>query len=142
MCFGLHIHKISVDGIGRLVANLNDITGDQQNKDNLRATLANLKDATAQANETLKDIEKFSEAGTKTADQMTESLAKLTGSISELELILHKVNEGKGTAGRLLNDATLYESLVESGKELDSLIVELRLFIAKAKESGVPLKLK
>lgn len=131
-----------VDGIGRLVANLNDITGDQQNKDNLRATLANLKDATAQATETLKDIEKFSEAGTKTADQMTESLAKLTGSISELELILHKVNEGKGTAGRLINDATLYESLVESGKELDSLIVELRLFIAKAKESGVPLKLK
>ncbi len=131
-----------VDGIGKLVANVNSIIGDQQNQDNLRQSLANLKDATAQADKTLREIEAFSKAGTKTADQMTESLVKLTGSVSELEIVLHKVNEGKGTAGRLLNDATLYESFVDSSRELDSLIVELRLFIQKAKESGVPLKLK
>ena len=131
-----------LDGVTRLVANVNDIIGDQQNKNNVKDSLANLRAATEQAERTLKQVEEFSRAGAKTADQATESLAQLTGSITELQLVLHKMNEGEGTAGRFINDATLYESLVESSKELDSLIVELRLFVAKAKEDGVPIKLK
>jgi len=131
-----------LEGVTTLVAHVNDIIGNQQNKDNIKDSLANLKAATEQAERTLKQVEEFSKAGTKTADQATESLAQLTGSITELQLVLHKINEGQGTAGRFVNDATLYESLVESSKELDSLIVELKLFVAKAKEDGVPIKLK
>jgi phospholipid/cholesterol/gamma-HCH transport system substrate-binding protein len=131
-----------VDGIGRLVANLNELIGDKDTKSNFKQTIANFKEATGQATETLKQIEEFSKAGTRTADQVTESLAKLSGSISELEQVLHKINEGQGTAGRLVNDAALYESFVECGKDLDNLIAEIKLFVAKAKESGVPIKLK
>jgi phospholipid/cholesterol/gamma-HCH transport system substrate-binding protein len=129
-------------GVTALVSNLNTVVGDQQNQENFRQTLAHLKDATAQADQTLKQIEAFSKAGSKSADQLTDSLAKLSGSISELELVLHKINDGQGTAGRLVNDASLYESLVESSKDLDSLIVEMKLFTAKAREGGVPIKLK
>lgn len=131
-----------LSNLNKLVANVNEIVGDKENQDNLKASLAHLKDATAQATATLKQIEEFSKSGTKTADQVTDSLAKLSSSISELELMLRKINEGKGTAGRFVNDASLYESLVESSKDLDSLIVELKLFTAKAKEGGVPIKLK
>jgi phospholipid/cholesterol/gamma-HCH transport system substrate-binding protein len=131
-----------VDGIGLLVANLNELIGDKETRSNFRQTLANFKEASGQATETLKQIEEFSKAGTRTADQATDSLTKLGGSINELEMVLHKINEGQGTAGRLVNDAALYESFVECGKDLDSLIAEIKLFVAKAKESGVPIKVK
>jgi phospholipid/cholesterol/gamma-HCH transport system substrate-binding protein len=131
-----------LNGMTKLVGNVNDVIGDKQNQDNFKQSLTNLKDATAQATQTLKEIEAFSKAGTKTADQAADSLAKLTGSIAELEMLLNKINQGKGTAGRFVNDASLYESLVESSKDLDALIVELRLFVTKAKEGGVPIKLK
>jgi phospholipid/cholesterol/gamma-HCH transport system substrate-binding protein len=131
-----------LNGLTALVNNVNDVVGDKQNQDNLKQSLAHLKDATGQANETLKQIEAFSKAGTRSADQLTESLAKLSGSIAALETLLNKINQGQGTAGKLVNDASLYESLVESSKDLDSLIVELKLFVAKSKEGGLPLKLK
>jgi phospholipid/cholesterol/gamma-HCH transport system substrate-binding protein len=131
-----------LSGLTTLIANVNVIVGDKENQENLKQSLGHLKDATAQATVTLKQLEEFSRAGTRSADQATDSLAKLSGSIAELELVLGKINDGQGTAGRLVNDASLYESLVESSKDLDSLIVELKLFVTKAKEGGVPIKLK
>ncbi|HSV26882.1 MAG TPA: MlaD family protein [Sedimentisphaerales bacterium] len=131
-----------VEGITILVTNVNDIIGDRQNREDLRQLLENLKSVTTQAAETLKEVEAFSKAGTETAEQATESLVKVTGSMRELELILHGVNEGEGTVGRLMNDATLYESFVENSRELESLLVELRLFVAQAKESGLPIRLR
>jgi phospholipid/cholesterol/gamma-HCH transport system substrate-binding protein len=142
-----------VEGLGTLVENANDILGDKQNKENLNVALANLTEATAQATSTLKKVQELSAAGTrmvKNADDKMESIAvtmvkagdELGKMTAELRLILEKVNEGKGSLAKLLNDGKLYENLLENTHQLEALLEEVKGFVEQARDKGVPLKLK
>jgi len=144
--------------------NANEILGDPNNKENLKESLAHLSDASGHATQTLQDVnetmqkfrdtmEKFgklADAGTSTlknADaNLVTALADLTKELSkgasQVRLILEKVNSGQGSAGRLLNDGQFYENLLENTEQLQALLQELKLFIAEAREKGVPLNLK
>jgi phospholipid/cholesterol/gamma-HCH transport system substrate-binding protein len=144
--------------------NANEILGDPNNKENLKESLAHLSDASGHATQTLQDVnetmqklrdtmEKFgklADAGTSTlknADaNLVTALANLTEELtkgaSQVRLILEKVNSGQGSTGRLLNDGQFYENLLENTEQLQALLQELKLFIAEAREKGVPLNLK
>ena len=135
-----------------LVDNANDIVGDEANKKNLRKTLANLSDATKEATATLKEIRKFSETGRTTlthADEQTRKLAvamvdmssEMSRTVSELRLILEKINNGEGSAARLLNDGRLYENLLENTNRLDLLLEEVRQLVAEYRAKGIKVKL-
>ncbi len=124
-----------VDGLRTFIGNANDIFGDKTNKENLKATLANLAEATDRATDALEEFRGFFASGINTTEQLTET-------VTELKLVLEKVNSGHGTAGKLINDGRLYENLLENSQQLEVLIEELRAFIAKAKEKGLPIKVK
>ena len=124
-----------VEGIDALVRSANDIFGDKANKENIKASLANLSETSKQAAASLKQFRKFSTTGTR----MTEELSKAT---TELREILQKINEGQGSLARLVNDGKFYEEMLESSRQLDMLLEEIRGFVAKAKDKGVPIKLK
>jgi hypothetical protein len=55
---------------------------------------------------------------------------------------MDKLDNGNGTAARFLNDGKLYEELLESTRQLNMLLTEMTAFVEKAKEKGVPIKLK
>lgn len=142
-----------VNGLGTLISNANEIIGDPNNKGNLRVSLANTANATEQAVQALKEFREFSAAGTKilkNADAKIEEVVtavistseKLSKMMTQMRAILEKVNSGQGTAGKLINDGRLYENLLESSKQLEILLEELRSFMAKAGTKGVPIKLK
>jgi hypothetical protein len=62
--------------------------------------------------------------------------------LAETRVTLEKVNSGKGSAGKLLNDAQLYESLVETSEEMRKMLEELKTFLSMANEKGrLPIKL-
>jgi phospholipid/cholesterol/gamma-HCH transport system substrate-binding protein len=127
-----------VDSIAALTKNANDIIGDTENKTNLKQTLANITSATEQATETLKSMESFSDAGTESLASTAEQL-KVT--LLELRKLLVKINEGDGTAGRLVNDGRLYENLLDSSVELETTLEQLKILIAEAREKGIKVKL-
>jgi phospholipid/cholesterol/gamma-HCH transport system substrate-binding protein len=149
-----------IDGIGTFISNANDIIGDPNNKQNIKLTLANLTDASEQATQVMKKAEKtleqfkeFAATGTETlksADAKAEKAIiaivdmseQLSATLSQLRLMIEKVNEGQGTASKLLNDGRLYESLLESTEQLNVLLKDLKLFVEKAEDKGVPIKLK
>jgi len=142
-----------VNGIAALVKNANDILGDPQNKQNLRVTLANFTEATEQAEKSLRQFEKLSVAGTKTLEnadrRRDEIITSMVGASEQMgiaarqmRLVLEKVNEGEGTAGRLLNDGRLYENLLENSRQLEMLIEQLKQFVAASRQKGFPIKLK
>lgn len=142
-----------VDGLGVLVDNANDILGDKTNKENLKSALANLAEATAQATETMKEIQEFAVVGTETvkkADDKLDAIAvamvdvssELSKTTVELRLILEKVNNGQGSAARLINDGRLYESLLENSHQLQILLENMKLFVEKSSAKGLPIKLK
>jgi phospholipid/cholesterol/gamma-HCH transport system substrate-binding protein len=136
-----------------LIDNSNKIIGDVNNQINIKASLANLSEATKQATVTLKGLEKFSEAGTTTfesagtdvrnvSNSLIETSVELNKTIIEVQKLVHKINEGQGSAGRFVNDASLYENLLDSSLELQQAMEELKLLLAQSREKGIPIKLK
>jgi phospholipid/cholesterol/gamma-HCH transport system substrate-binding protein len=151
-----------IEGINRFVVNANDIIGDPNNKRSIKATLANLADASHnlsvamdEATKTMEDarkaIEEFRQLATtgnetlKSVDDKAERLvaslvstsAEISRVMSQLRLAAEKLNAGEGTAGRLINDARLYESLTETTSQLNLLLKDLNELIDKAREKGL-----
>jgi len=118
-----------VDTMKDVLDNANDIIGDPDSKENLKKILANVSDATKQVAETLEELQKFFVAGTEASEE-------LRAMVRELRQILAKVNSGEGTAAKFVNDARLYEGLVESTEQLQVLLRELKSLIDKVNEKG------
>ncbi len=141
-----------VDGIIALIANTNDIIGSPNNKENLQKILVNLTEATEQAKETIQEFRKFAVAGTttlKNVDAKTEELVVAMVDTSQeigkaavgLRQIMEKVNNGQGSAARLINDGRFYEDLLENSRQLNLLLQEVRDVIAEYREKGIKIKL-
>lgn len=69
-------------------------------------------------------------------DQITDSLAKVNfietidranKALADVATITEKINKGEGTLGLLVNDDKLYHNLNQSSRDLDKLLVDLRL---------------
>lgn len=142
-----------ITGISALVTNANEIIGNGENKANIQAVLANLADASKQATEAMKELSELSAAGKTTlqnADvritQLSASLVATSDKIGELmahlESISEKVNNGDGTAGKLVNDGRLYEQLLEDSRQLGLVLQDVKSFVNESKQKGVPIKLK
>ena len=56
--------------------------------------------------------------------------------------MLNNINNGRGSAARLVNDGRFYESLLENSEQLDLLLEEMEALVAQSREKGIPLKLK
>jgi ABC-type transporter Mla subunit MlaD len=126
-----------VDSISELSANANQIIGNEDNKVNIQKTLAYISQATSQAKETLKSIQTFSDVGT---DQMVRVADKLDIALSEFNRVFAQINEGQGTAGRLIKDDRLYENLVDSTVELQLALEQIKKWAAEARDRGIRIK--
>lgn len=60
------------------------------------------------------------------ASELKAVVDNLSRTIAEVNVTLQKVNDGDGTASRLLNDDGLYRSLVESSDNLAALLEDLK----------------
>lgn len=151
-----------ITDIRAFIANANDIIGDPNNKKNLKTTMAHLSDATGHltaaldeatltmrdARKTLEDFRHLAATGTdtlKNADVKAERLVvsmvntsnELSRAVAQMRLAMEKVNSGDGTAGRLINDGRLYESLLEDTAQLNVLLKDLKDLIDKINTKGL-----
>ena len=142
-----------ITGISAFVKSSNDVIGDAENKANLKASLANLVEASKQASDAISQLQEAAVAGktmlqnadTRTA-QLTTSLVTTSDKLGEvmthLESVLEKIDNGEGTAGKLVNDGRLYEQMLEDSKQLNLVMLDLKSFVAESKGKGIPIKLK
>lgn len=151
-----------VTDIRAFIGNANDILGDPNNKQNIKATMANLTQATGSfgkamdeavqtmqdARKTLENFRSLASTGTDTIKSvdgkaerlvvaMVNTTSEMSKAVSQLRLALEKVNSGDGTAGRLINDGRLYESLLESTTQLNVLLKDFKQLIDKISEKGL-----
>ena len=92
-----------------------------------------------------KGTETLKSTGPKTEELITSltcTSERLGKSLSEARSVLAKINSGEGSAGRFVNDGKLYETLVENTEQLELLLKEIKAFVSRAREKGVPIKLK
>jgi len=151
-----------ITDIRAFVGNANDILGDPNNKQNFKATMANIADASGhlttamneavqtmqEARKTLADFRSLASAGTETiksvdakAERLVVSMvntsSELSKAISQMRLAMEKVNSGDGTAGKLINDGRLYENLLEDATQLSVLLKDFKQLIDKISEKGL-----
>ena len=142
-----------ITGISAFVKNSNDVIGDANNKANIKIALANLADASREANDAIRQIKEAADAGKtmlQNADartaQLTTSLVATSDKLGEvmtnLDSVLAKINDGQGTAGKLVNDGRLYEQLLEDSKQLHLVLQDMKTFVTESTEKGIPIKLK
>jgi len=134
-----------VDSIAELTANTNAIIGDTENQTNIRKMMANIEAASSQANATLRSIQAFSDTSSEKVQVVGEKIAlaseQLAQVLSETRKLMAKIDSGSGTAGKLVNDGRLYENLIDSSRELQMLLDQIKQWVAQAREEGVRVKL-
>lgn len=142
-----------VDGLTTLVSSANNILGDKTTQEKFKSGLVGLSEVAQQAAQTIKEFQELSAAGTtvlKNVDTRMEKVVtaivgaseELSKTVAQTRVILEKINSGQGTAGKLINDGRLYESLLENSQQMEVLLQELRSFIAELPDKGIPIKLK
>jgi len=159
---------------GQMIESLNQVVGDPDIRDDLKKSLANIRQATDTANRIAANLEKFSgeleNIGTATKDTITqarktvgraESLIETTeGHIDRLskqiddrlvqvakllntfQTISTKIEQGKGTAGAIVNDPRLYESLLLTSQQLNELITDLNRLVEQWEQEGATVRLR
>ena len=115
--------KSSIDEFGSLTnslsetsENINDFIKD--NSPNLTTTIDNLNETSL----TIKDI-----SNSMSEVDLNLILTNLDSTISNLNKITNKLNQGEGTAGKLLYDDGLFKNLDDATKNLEELIEDIKL---------------
>ena len=117
---------------------------------NLKSTLQNLSNTTQNLNEAsyslikiLNDNQNYINTTFNNFSDTSANLKSITDSISKanisnytisefnktvkgLNLIVSSIENGKGTLGKIVNDESLYESLMDASDELESLLSDLK----------------
>ncbi|HEX2838199.1 MAG TPA: MlaD family protein [Phycisphaerales bacterium] len=68
-------------------------------------------------------------------------LARAQAAADEVAVMVEKVNKGEGTAGRLVNDPSLYQNLDDAADRLGKVLDEAQQLLEKYKAEGIRLKL-
>lgn len=88
---------------------------------NIRSFTSTLAENGTRIESMLANVDKFT--GDLAEAQFVE---KLSTTLNELDSIITTINEGDGTAGMLINDKALYESLNSAGNNLATLLEDLK----------------
>ena len=143
----------TITRLNRALDSITEVTGDPQNQENIRTMLANLSTASAQAAEAMTSLKAFAEqARTTTAstsghiDQLMGQLITDAQGLSTMLATINKaaikLDQGQGTAGKLLNDPQLYNNLTEATGQLNRLVAQMQLLIESWQKEGIELKMR
>ena len=133
---------------GQVLQSFQQIVGDSKMRDDLRTSLANIRQATESATRVGSDLQKFTgdlrHVGDQTNAAMSDvrvSVARLSDVLARFESVANKVDQGKGTAGLLVNDPKLYQGLIDTTHELNATIADLQRVVQQWEQEGVTIKL-
>lgn len=126
----------SIEQISLTMENIEQISSDlsiviSEQKNNLSATIINLKDLTEHLNSDSKSLGHILNNFSTLSDsinpvELKSTLYHLNKTVSGLETILSNINNTNGTLGLLVKDSTLYTHLAESSDNLNQLLIDLK----------------
>ena len=91
---------------------------------NVEAISANLKNNNEKINGILNNISSITDQ--VAAANFKQTIDNANKSMADLQAIVGKINEGKGTLGLLINDTKMYDNLNSASQNLDKLIIDLK----------------
>lgn len=142
-----------VGNVNRQLDSIDKLIGDEKTRNELKASVTGFREAIDKINKLADTAQtRFDQLGTtidkstthidelsKQANTRMDDLGKLLAQANE---ITTKINNGNGTAGKVLNDPRLYESLAETAAKLNDTVKDIQRLIQQWEQEGVTLKLK
>lgn len=148
------------DNITKTLANLSDASGQavvtlkefqqlaSDGKTTVKKVDAKLDEVVSALVATSEDFRKFATSAATTmenaderAQELVSALVDTSGEISQaasqMRVMIEKVNNGDGTAAKLLNDGRFYDNLLDSTEQLQALLQELKILIKQVHEDGL-----
>jgi len=109
--------------------NLSEVIGQQKGTmtstiTNLHDISTNLKTNSGKLNHIINNFSSFSDSLSKI--ELNRTLNNLNSSLSNMDMILKKINSAEGSLGLLVNDPALYQNLNSSSDNLNKLLVDFR----------------
>lgn len=154
-----------IEAAGKVIEGMDKLVNDPAMRDQLKASLANLQKTTEDASAITSQIRTTSakfdsladnadktlttargtlETSTKRIDEIGanagEQLVRLGKVLDNLQSITAKIDKGDGTAGALVNDPKLYQSLIDTTREANGLMSDMRRLVQQWEQEGIPLK--
>jgi phospholipid/cholesterol/gamma-HCH transport system substrate-binding protein len=152
--------RVQIEKAGKVMDDVQQLTGNGQLQADLRASVANVRSATERADKISANLEALTSNANsavgdvrtvvaKTGDnvdhltrQVSDDVEKLGKVLNQFEQASAKLNSNKGTAGALLNDPKLYDELTDTAHELNVVSKSLQRILDQWEREGVSLKLK
>jgi phospholipid/cholesterol/gamma-HCH transport system substrate-binding protein len=140
-----------IERIDILVANVNEVLGDEHVQEDLKAVVVRLKDASEELRQTIMvwrtESQRLSDnlnAGVdRTEEHFDRSFAKLNQSLDSIDdaarnlsVIMSGIADGQGTIGLLANDPRLYEAAVLAMERLGAVLSDVKVITGRIKEDG------
>lgn len=121
--------EAAIRNIRDITAGVNQIvTGSVETIDtimvNLAATTSTINDNKEQLDSTFKNLKLITDDLAKA--NISNALASFDSTVTTLNEVARKINEGEGSFAQLINDSNLYEQLEKSSKNLNLLLEEIR----------------
>jgi len=157
----------AVGTLNRVLSGIERVFGNVKTEKNMEAIMANLAEATAQATKAMEAFEAFAAEAKETAreakrafqgatttvaatrkqierlaEKLVEDAEKVSELLTSINKVAMKVESGKGSAGRFLNDPRLYNNLLEATRQIGELVKEFRELVRLWKQRGVGIKLQ
>ncbi len=121
--------SLTMENIEQISSDLSTVINEQKN--NLSATIINLKDLTEHLNSDSKSLGHILDNFSILSDsinpvELKSTLHLLNKTVAGFETILSNINNTNGTLGLLVKDSTLYSHLAESSDNLNQLLIDLK----------------
>lgn len=127
---------------GRLFESADELIGDDQVRADLKATIASVRKTSDNLDRFSQQLETLSGETNKTLRELNERLHQIAVVFDRFQSIAEKIDKGEGTAGLLVNDRRLYDSLVDTSKHMNLTVLDLQRLVQQWEEEGISLKLK
>jgi phospholipid/cholesterol/gamma-HCH transport system substrate-binding protein len=153
----------TIDKTGKTIDSINSLVSDKKIRQDIQDALANFREASQSAKQIGQDLQKLSATADKRLDELTtqgnkvlataekridevatqllNSLAKVDKSLDEFQTASRKLNDGNGSASKLLHDPALYENLLDTSRELKTTIQTFQRLAEQWEQEGVYLKM-
>ncbi len=149
-----------VQHIGKVVDSIQKLVDDPQMREDLKASLSNIRSTTEKADRLAGRLEQLSNEASETmstargaigrtenelvslSHQIGERLAQFSKLVDQFQSITGKIDQGQGTASRFVNDPKLYEAMVDTAREMRATVSDLRRLVQQWEQEGISFKLK